>query len=118
MSLLSRLKLIFTPEIEAYTFDKKAYASIDDFVHDGGMVLKVIYVPYYDLYFHYYDEMKLFIAYKSSEPFNENNTKYTNMKKIKINTSFVHYMLDIYEIDEDTRKFSIDKKPYFDELTK
>jgi hypothetical protein len=80
--------------------------------------MKTVYIPYYNLYFHYYDRMERFVVYKSTEPFNEKNTEYTNMKKIKINTSFVHYMLDIYEIDEDTRKFSIDKKPYFDELTK
>lgn len=82
------------------------------------MDIKTVYVPYYNLYFHYNDQMNRFIVYKSSEPFNENNKEYTNMKKTKINTSFVHLMLDIYEIDEETKKLSKEKKPYFDLVTK
>ena len=117
MSLLSRLKFTFTSELDAYTYDRLVYASIDDFIHDGGVNMKTVYVPYYNLYFHYYDQMDRFIVYKSTTPFDENNKEYKNMKKIKINTSFVHLMLDIYETDEETKKVSTEKKPYFDELT-
>ena len=118
MSLLSRLKLIFTSELDAYTYDRLVFASIDDFVHDGGMEMNTVYVPYYNLYFHYYDQMDRFIVYKSSEPFDENNKEYKNIKKIKINTSYFHLMLDIYETDEEIKKISKEKKSYFVELTK
>ena len=63
MSLLSRMKLLFTSELVAYTFQRQVYESIDDFVHGGGIIMKTIYVPYYDIYIHYYEQMKRFIVF-------------------------------------------------------
>jgi hypothetical protein len=73
------------------------------------MGIKSIYTQY-DLYTFYNEDCK---------KFDENNKNYQNIRKIKINTSFIHsfinYLYDIYEIDEETRKWT---EFYFSEITK
>ena len=82
-----------------------------------GYLLRTIYIPYYDIYVHYYHVIKCFIVYKTNNIFNENNDRYKNIKKIKVSTIFVNNMLDIFETDEETIKLSTVLKPYFNNLT-
>ena len=58
MSLLTRLSNLFTRELDGYAFEKTVYASMDDYVHDGGCIITTIYVPSYEIYAHYYNDMK------------------------------------------------------------
>jgi len=104
MSFLTRLSNIFTKEVDAYAFEKTG--------------LTKIYVPSYDIYAHYYSDTEEFIPYKSDKPFDENNKDYTNVRKIKISTSFLSYLCDWYHIREENKKWCDQNKSYFDEITK
>jgi hypothetical protein len=118
MSILTRLSNIFTKEVDAYAFEKIAYASVTDYVHGDGIVLKTIYVPSYDMYAHYYSNTEEFIPYKLNEPFDENNKDYTNVRKIKISTTFLANLCDWYELREENKKWCDQNKSYFDNITK
>jgi len=119
MSLyFNRFINFFSREIDSYLFQVKTYDSIGDFVHDDGYMTTRIYIPCYELYITYYDGGKRFVPYKSSEKFDENDKNYTDVRKIKVNSSFVNYMLDIFDINEDVVKWSNEHKQYFDSITK
>lgn len=118
MSLLNRLSNIFTKEVDAYAFEKIIYSSITDYVHDCGITTTTIYIPSYNIYTHYYDDMKEFIPYKSDKTFDENNKDYKNVRKIKISTSFASYLCDWYDAREKNKKWSNENKTYFDDITK
>jgi hypothetical protein len=111
-----RLANGFRNETDAYIFDKEVYESIGDFVHGDSLTIKTIYIPDYDLYVHYYESMGRFIVSKDKVKFDESNKEYKNIKKIKISTSFIGAMLDIYETDQDTKKLSEQNKYYYDSL--
>ena len=117
MSLLTRLSNLFTRELDAYAFEKTVYASVDDYVHDGGCIITTIYVPSYEIYAHYYNDMKEFIPYKSEKTFEENCKDCKNIRKIKISTSFVSYLCDFYEIREEHKKWCDKNKEYFEGIT-
>jgi hypothetical protein len=70
------------------------------------------------LYITYYDDGKRFIPYKTSEKFDDNDENYTNVRKIKVNSSFVNYILDIFDKNENIVKWSNKHKQYFDSITK
>jgi hypothetical protein len=117
MSLyFTRFINFFVRELDAYLFQVKTYDSLGDFVHNDWYMTTRIYVPCYELYITYYNKDKRFVPYKSSDKFDENNKEY--IRKIKINSSFINYMLDIFDINEDTVKWSNENKPYFDLITK
>lgn len=118
MSLLTRISNIFTNEVDAYAFEKTVYASTADFVHGDGVTVKSVYIPSYDIYAHYYDDVQEFIPYKSDETFDENNKDYQNVRKIKINTSFVGYLCDWYEARQENKKWCDENKSYFDTIIK
>lgn len=118
MSLFTRVSNVFTKEVEAYAFEKTVYASSTDYAHDCGITLTTIYVPSYDMYAHYYYDMHEFIPYKSGEKFNENDETYQNVRKIKLNTSFIGYLCDWYEAREENKNWSEKNKTYFDIITK
>ena len=118
MYLFTRISNMFIKQLDAYAFEKTVYASITDFVHDCWMTLTTVYIPSYDIYAHYYYDMKEFIPYKSDEPFDENNKDYKNVRKIKISTSFVGYLCDWYEAREENKKWSDENKTYFENVTK
>jgi hypothetical protein len=94
------------------------YDSIGDYAHGDGYMLTRIYIPQYDLYCNYYPDGKRFVAYKSTTKFNECDKNYKNVRKIKLSSSFANYMYDIYEIDENTKKWSEQNKDYFAEVVK
>jgi hypothetical protein len=119
MSLyFNRFINFFSKEVDAYSYQVKTYDSIGDYVHDDGYITTRIYIPCYELYIHYYDDGKRFVSYKSSEKFNENDKDYTNVRKIKVNSSFINYMYDVFDMNEDVKKWSNEHKQYFDSITK
>ena len=118
MSLSTRLSNIFTKELDGYAFEKTVYASNIDYVHDEGITVKTIYIPCYDMYAHYYPDMKEFIPYKSDKPFDENDKNYKNVQKIKIKSSFCGYLCDWYQIREENKKWSEKNIQYFYDVTK
>jgi len=111
-----RLANGFRSETDAYIFDREVYESIGDFVHGDSLSIKTIYSPDYDLYVHYYESMERFIVTKGKVKFDSSNEEYNNLKKIKISTSFIGAMLDIYETEQDTKKLSEQNKYYYDSL--
>lgn len=118
MSILYlRLKSLFSSEMDAYVFDIMGYDSVTDMARCEGYLLRTIYIPYYDIYVHYYHVTKRFIVYKTNNTFNENNDSYKNIKKIKVSTTFINNMIDIFETDEETIKLSTELKPYFTSIT-
>ena len=107
---------ITNADYDAYQFDVERYASTTDYVHDCGIIFKTIYVPALNLYTHYYSDMKRFIVYKSEKPFDENDSKYKNMRKIKVSARFCFDMADLYEMDEHIKSVTTKNKEYFDTL--
>lgn len=118
MSIFIRLSNIFINEVDAYAFEKIVYESTTHFLNDWGFILTTVYIPSYDIYAHYCNDMKEFVPYKSNEPFDENNKDYKNVRKIKISTTFVGYLCDWYEVREEHEKWSVENKTYFENITK
>jgi hypothetical protein len=118
MSLyFNRFINFFSKEVDAYSFEVQTYDSLGDFVHNDGYITKRIYIPCYELYVNYYDNDEHFVAYKSTEKFN-GNENFMNIRKIKVKSSFVNYMLDVFDMNEEVKKWSNDNKQYYDRITK
>ena len=111
---LNRIKNMFSSTMTAYVISREVYDSTGDFVHGDGYIIKAIYIPEYDLHCHYYTDCEKFVAYKTIDPFNKND--HPNIKEIKISSSFANYIHDLYEMDQETKKWSKNNKEYFDKL--
>jgi len=117
MSIFYRIyNYAINADIDAFAFDVTRYASMTDFVHGDGITYKTVYIPSFNLYAYYYGDAKKFVVYKSDETFNEENPKYTNVRKIKVSTQFCFELEEQYARDEESKQMAEKNKEYYENL--